>query len=167
MSATHRSRPAAAAGMTLMEVVVVLALIGILCAIALPGLHHNFLPRYRLRQAARRLTCDMLSAQMRAVSKSRQYRIVFDTAGNAWRLEEGNRSSQSSSWSQQHRCCLSDPASDTYFPGVRLSKVSAQHLVFEPEGGQSAMSVTLRLNGGQGMKISTAMAGRIQMEQIP
>lgn len=164
---TTRNRAAEEAGMTLLEVVLVLALIGILCAIALPGFNHTFLPRYRLRQAARRLTCDMLSAQMRAVSKSRQYRIVFDTAGNAWRLEEGNRSSQSSAWSPQHCCCLSDPAGDTYFSGVRLSKVSAQPLVFDPEGGQSAMSVTLRLDQGQGMKISTAMAGRIQMERIP
>jgi Tfp pilus assembly protein FimT len=153
--------------MTLLEVVMALALIGILCAIALPGFLHSLLPRYRLVQAARRLTCDMLSAQMRAVSSSRQHRIVFDPAGNAWWLEVGNRSRQSNMWSPQPRCCLSDPAGDAYFPGVRLSNASAAHLVFDPEGGQSAMSVILRLGEGHAMKISTATAGRIHMERVP
>jgi Tfp pilus assembly protein FimT len=167
MTVKSKLPAATEAGMTLLEAMTALALVAVLCAIALPDFLHSFLPGYRLLQAVRRLRGDMISAKMLAVSSNRQHRIVFDTAGDAWYLEIGNRSSQSSSWSRQQRCCLSEPMGNAYCPGVHLSSASARHLVLNPEGAQSAVSVTLRLEQGRGVKILTATAGRIRMERVP
>ena len=152
--------------MTLVELMVVLALLAGLCAMALPNLLNALLPRYRLNNAAQRLVNDILYAKMRAVSTNRQHRIVFDTKNNAYWIEAGDRSRESKNWSLETPVRrFEDPESDAYFPGVELVAATEKVLMFKPTGWQTPMSVTMRHSRGQVIKIYTAIAGRIRMER--
>jgi prepilin-type N-terminal cleavage/methylation domain-containing protein len=153
-------------GMTLLELMVVLALLAGLCAVVLPNFLNAHLARYRLNNAAQRLVNDILHARMRAVSTNRQHRIVFDTKSNAYWIEAGDRSRDSKNWSLEATARrLADPESDAYFPGVEFVSATKKMLMFKPTGGQTPMSVTIRHSGGQFIKIYMAIAGRIRMER--
>jgi type II secretion system protein H len=153
-------------GMTLLELMIVLALLAGLCAVVLPNFLNTHLPRYRLNNAAQRLVNDMLYAKMRAVSTNRQHRIVFDMNNQAYWIEAGDRSSESKNWALETPVRrFKDPDNDAYFPGVELIVATKKVLVFKPAGGQTPMSVTIGHAGGQVIKIITAMAGRIRLER--
>lgn len=153
-------------GVTLLELMVVLALLAGLCAVVLPDFLNTHLPRYRLNNAAQRLVNDILYARMRAVSTNRQHRIVFDIKNNAYWIEAGDRSRESKNWTMEAPACrFEDPRSGAYFPGVALVAATKKTLTFKPTGGQTFMSVTIRHSRGQWIKISTAIAGRIRMER--
>ncbi|MCW5206951.1 GspH/FimT family pseudopilin [Desulfobulbus sp. F5] len=67
------------AGFSFMELMVVIALIGVLSAIALPSLLGN-LPEKRLKNAARNLYADMQRARLQAVKENKKISVRFDTS---------------------------------------------------------------------------------------
>jgi len=67
------------AGFTLIEAVIVLAMIGILVGIATPAIIH-WLPDYRLRQAAMDIRSDMQKARIEAIKLNTDIIIVFTPA---------------------------------------------------------------------------------------
>ena len=58
-------------GFTLIEVIIVVAIIGILSAVAIPAIMHT-LPRYRLRAEARELVINFKKAKIEAVKHNRR-----------------------------------------------------------------------------------------------
>jgi prepilin-type N-terminal cleavage/methylation domain-containing protein len=153
-------------GMTLLELMVVIALLAGLCAMALPNFLHTTLPHYRLNNAAQRLVNDIVHARMRAVSTNRQHRIVFDTKNNAYWIEVGDRSMNSKNWLLAPPVRrFDDSRGDAYFPGVALVSATEKALLLKPTGGQTPMSVTLCSSGGQVIKLFTAIAGRIRLKR--
>lgn len=69
------------AGFSFAELMVVIALVGVLAAIAVP----NFLrgmPERRLKNAARNLYADMQKARMTAVKENRKVVVKFDTGAS-------------------------------------------------------------------------------------
>jgi prepilin-type N-terminal cleavage/methylation domain-containing protein len=153
-------------GMTLLELLVVLALLAGLSAMALPNFLNTILPHYRLNNATQRLVNDILYARMRAVSTNCQHRIVFDTKNNAYWIEAGNRSRDSNNWSLLPPVRrFEDSRGDAYFPGVAFVSATEKALMLKPTGGQTPMSVTLCHSRGQVIKLCTAIAGRIRLER--
>ena len=68
-------------GFTLMEIIVVVAIIGILTATAIPGFM-VWLPNYKLKSAVQDLFSNMQTAKMEAIRANGNYTMSFSTAGN-------------------------------------------------------------------------------------
>ncbi len=73
-------------GVTLIELVVVFAIIGIMAALLTPGIG-AWMPKYRLRSATRDIVSAMRDAQMKAVTNRVQYRVNFNVAPNSYVLQ--------------------------------------------------------------------------------
>jgi prepilin-type N-terminal cleavage/methylation domain-containing protein len=71
-------------GFTIVELVATISVLGIIVAIAIPAFS-NWLPKQRLRSAARDLYTNMQLSKMGAIKSNAQWAIVFDNGGNPGR----------------------------------------------------------------------------------
>jgi len=75
-SISQRSVPHTQQGLSLVEVLIVVGIVGILMAISVPNVLSQ-LPKYRLNGAARQLMGELMAARMKAVSQNKKVRIFF------------------------------------------------------------------------------------------
>jgi prepilin-type N-terminal cleavage/methylation domain-containing protein len=76
------SRSRGQAGYSLVEVMVVVAIIAVMASIGIPSFI-AIMPRIRLNSNVMVLSNEIALARVRAISKSADYRIVFDTADDS------------------------------------------------------------------------------------
>ena len=70
-------------GFTLVEVMVVVSMIAILAAIAIPAFS-SWVPDYRLKRAARDLYSNLQRAKMGAIRSNSEWRVYFDSAADRY-----------------------------------------------------------------------------------
>jgi type II secretion system protein H len=84
-SQSERAERSRQAGFTLVELMIVVAILAILAAIAVPNFIGS-LPRQRLAKATRNLISDMQWVRQQAVTTNRPWQINFDTAADRYRI---------------------------------------------------------------------------------
>jgi len=82
-----RNRDLREAGYSLVELVTVVAIVGIMAAIAVPTFI-NIMPKIRLGGAVQTLANEIALSRMAAIAKSTEYQVVFDTAGESYSLRQ-------------------------------------------------------------------------------
>ena len=144
-----------ARGFTLIELIVVIALIAILTAIAVPS-YQTFMVRSRLKGAARQVMSDLMNARMMAVSQNQKVKVHVENGGHTYEI-----------WSDANH----DGAVDDN-EGVNISKDVQQDYydvtlsttndtIFNPRGAADAFG-TIQVTNPAGFKnITVAISGRV------
>lgn len=84
-------------GFTLIEMIIVVALIGILTAVAVPSII-QMRNSMNYRGASRDVASILRNARSLAISENREYQVDIDTANRQYRLRRGDRVSGSANW---------------------------------------------------------------------
>lgn len=153
-----------AGGFTLIEVMVVMAVVGILIAIALPPFV-NWRNTLGNRQTARGMTAMLREARSLAVTRNRQHLVVFKPNSSSYTLLRGDRAynTQATGWTpaQVHKIPVST-AIRSGSDGTSRGNVSVQ---FNPNGTArvAPSDGTVTVNEGMAVqyKISVNPSGMI------
>jgi type IV fimbrial biogenesis protein FimT len=148
-------------GFTLLELMIILAVIGILSAIAIPSFL-SMLPGMRLNGAARMVAGDLMAARMKAVKLNQRTKVFFDNDHQYRICNDANSDTtvDSGEGDVQTRTIQTD------YPGVALSKEGYADPVFQPRGTASIIFVTLTNSEGAQKQVKVHLTGRIKIEDV-
>lgn len=155
-------------GFTLVELMIVIAVIAVLTTISVPSLFHN-VADYKLNGTVRAIFATLQYARMCAASAGKEYRVRFylDNNPQGYRLEQGNNFSGSDSWvARRDYHPLPEQVRinhATDYQGTHQSGTSI--IAFNPQGTASSGGVYLKNSLGKlrSVKVSST-TGRIKIE---
>ncbi|CAG0941385.1 hypothetical protein ANRL1_00525 [Anaerolineae bacterium] len=157
-------RRSQAGGFTLIEVMVVVAIMGILIAVALPPFV-NWRNNLGYRQTARGMTAMLREAKSLAITRNVQQRVVFKPNSSSYTLLRGDRAynTQASGWMPvQAQKSPANTAIRSGIDGTSRANVSVQ---FNPNGTAiiSPSDGTVTLNEGTAVQyqITVTSSGMI------
>ncbi|HMO48580.1 MAG TPA: GspH/FimT family pseudopilin [Rubrivivax sp.] len=169
----HLRRPApgqrrAQAGVTLVESMVTVSVLGVLTSLAVPGFD-GAIQRRHLEGAAAQLETDIHHARMLAVARNAPLRISFETgaAGSCYVIHSGAANQCGCAGGGAPVCKGAAQAErSVHFPagGPVNLKFNSRSIVFEPLKGTSTPTATLQFSTRQGAAIHQVMniMGRVR-----
>ncbi len=142
-------------GFTLIELMVVIALIAILTAIAIPS-YQTFMVRSRLKGAARQVMSDLMNARMMAVSLNQNVKVHIEGDGHTYQIwSDANNDGTVAS---NEGVNISKDLHQDYHD-VALSKTNDP--IFNPRGAASQFGTVTVTNSAGSRNITVAMSGRV------
>ncbi|MBW2265462.1 MAG: GspH/FimT family pseudopilin [Deltaproteobacteria bacterium] len=141
-------------GFTLLEITIVIAIAGILAAIAVPSLVSQ-LPRYRLSGAARQVMGDLMWARMQAVNEKNEFRIFIIDSHRYQILDDDDNNGSVGSGEKVQVKDIRDE-----YPDVSISNTT--NPIFFPRGSASMGTITLSNSSGS-RKLKIHLTGRVKM----
>lgn len=139
-------RPRRPAGLTLVEMSIVLAILGILFVVAAPHLA-TFSSGYKLRGAAREVATDLHFARLLAIKENCDFRVTFGPRSyQVFRVNDG--------------IVAKDRIWTADYPEITLSDGT---ITFHSRGDASANTILLSSPEGS-RSVSVALNGRVRIE---
>jgi type IV fimbrial biogenesis protein FimT len=151
------------AGVTLMEVLVVVAIIGILTAIAVPN-WLSWRANAKINGAVTNLRGDLEMAKMRAIKENASVAILFTSNGYTIFVDNGSGGGTSDNWTQDGSEMLVTNHQIT--PGVTMSNTFSNSRTRFSGGGRPGNLGTCTLTDSRGVQrqISINLLGRIRLQ---
>lgn len=146
-------------GFTLLEAVAVMAITGILMAVAVPS-YHNLLQRQQLRHAGEALAQDMRMARELSIRENKPIFISYSPGKQwCWGVSRGQACDCAAPASRAQACTISR-MDKTEFPNVLLD--IAQEAAFAPGRGQVEQfgDAAFRTERGHNLRVSLNAMGR-------
>lgn len=142
-------------GFSLVELIVVFALISIVSAVSVP-VWQGYKDKTNLKTAAREVMADISDTKQRSVTENTSvYRVTFNIVGNSYALTRTDTGA--TIWTKSLAAFGSGIVIDSVtFSGAVVS--------FQNRGTASNGSVTLRNNRGSKAKITVNITGRTYVE---
>ncbi len=141
------SRERSGRGITLIEVMVVVAIVAIVGLLMLPSLG-DWLANFRLRQGAREIASTLQWAKMQAISSRQQYTVTFNIEDGAYQVNPGG------------------VVKKVHKKVVIVSVAPADPFTFRPDGSCANSGViTIRNDRGDEYDVAVSATGRVQVNK--
>jgi prepilin-type N-terminal cleavage/methylation domain-containing protein len=127
-------------GFTLVEILIVIAIFGVLTAIAAPGIS-AWVETFKFKNTIREIGITMQLARMKAIASGVEYRVVFDLDAETFCLERGNQADGSDTWIPEG--VVSDVSSWADIAFVNSYTTGKRNKQFNPNGTSSSGSIRL------------------------
>jgi len=149
------ARNSAKKGFTLVEMIIVIALIAIITAIATPG-YRAFMEQRRLKGAARQVMTHLMEARMKAVSINERVKVSFESNHEyeMWNDANSNGTVADNEGDDIER--------DLYPDYYDVTFSATADPVFQPNGTATGSTITLT-NGSGTQTVSVSTAGRVKI----
>jgi len=149
-------------GFTFLEVVIVIAITGILTALAVPGMT-AFTDRLRIETAARTISTDLREAKMKSVLDRSDYTVLFDPGNNLYELRERQANLPHGVRFGFSTGVLGPPGNPTSTPDKDGITFTSNKAAFYSGGSNSMGTIYITNNYNVTMAISIAVTGRIKI----
>ena len=131
-------------GFSIVEVIVALALMGILTAIALPN-WHSLLPTYALNNSVRQVQSELHNLKMRAAAENVGFQLVYSQGANGYTVQRDSKT------------LATKPIAE----GTSITKDGV--ITFSPRGTAGANRVRLRNTAGVCKQVIVSATGRVRV----